>query len=81
MEIIFHYAAQNVKSEVGPGVAHVTGVVDGRSAGIPCDGAVFTGTEELEVVGNAVVDVELGHIFRRAVGGVPPETTQFGCRL
>lgn len=63
MEIIFHDAPQDVKGEVGSGVAHMAGVVDGWSTGVPCDRAVSAGAEEVKVVGDAVVDVELGHVF------------------
>ena len=78
MEIVFHDAAQNIKGQIGSGVAHVAGIVHGWSTCVPGYRTIFSWSKRSQLVGNqAVVDQEVGQIAVVVLGWIPSSPSLF----
>jgi hypothetical protein len=76
MKIILHNATQNIKGQVGSSVTHVARIIYSRAAGIPRDSSILTGTKEIQIIGNAVVHVQLRQIITSAIWSIPTLATR-----
>lgn len=79
MEIITHNTTHDIEAEIGAGVTHVGGIVDGRTAGVPFDVSGGVGDEGDFGAGEGVAEKEVaGGYWVSGWGGRVPWVTGLG---